>query len=292
MVIELCGIGLTFRSSRAHNPRVVTTTREAQVLEALRITGRASVGDLAERLALGEATVRRALQRLAEEGRVIRTYGGAVLADQPHAGGVAAGIDPRTVARRVIGAAAASLIREGDTVALSSGTTVLELARHLRDRRLTVITNALDVANVLLDAPGIELVLLGGVLLPGVHSLGGHLTERAMHDLRADTVFMGASAVDLEHGFMTEQVAEIPVDRALRRMARDAVMLVDAGKFDRVAPGFMFGFEAVTVVVTDAGTRPETIRALRDRDIRVVVGGADVTQDRMHHAAGREGGTR
>ena len=222
---------------------MVTGSREALVLDALRSSGRASVGDLAERLDLGEATVRRALQRLAGDGRVIRTYGGAVLADQA-AARPGAGDDPQAAAKRAIGAAAAELVRDGDTVALSSGSTVLELARRLRDRRLTVITNALDVANVLLDAPGIELVVLGGVLLPGVHSLGGHLTETAMRDLRADTVFMGASAVDLDHGFMTEQIAEIPVDRALRRMAREAVILVDASKFDRVAPGFMFGFDA------------------------------------------------
>jgi DeoR/GlpR family transcriptional regulator of sugar metabolism len=252
---------------------VVTGSRETLVLDALRASGRASVGDLALRLDLGEATVRRALQRLAEDGRVIRTYGGAVLADQPHAAaGGPGGPDPQVAAKRAIGAAAAGLVRDGDTVALSSGSTVLELARLLRDRRLTVITNALDVANALLDAPGIELVVLGGVLLPGVHSLGGHLTERAMADLRADTVFMGASAVDLEHGFMTEQIPEIPVDRALRRMAREAVILVDASKFDRVAPGFMFGFDQVGTVVTDGSARPETLGALGERGIRVMVG--------------------
>lgn len=249
---------------------MVTASREAQVLDALRVSGRTSVTELAARLGLGEATIRRALHRLSEDGRVIRTYGGAVLADQPHA--AAAVDDPTVPVKRAIGTAAAALVRDGDTVALSSGSTVLELARLLRDRRLTVITNALDVANVLLDAAGIELVVLGGMLLPGVHSLGGHLTETAMRDLRADTVFMGASAVDHEHGFMTEQIAEIPVDRALRRMARDAVILVDASKFDRVAPGFMFGFDQVSTVVTDATVRPETIEALHDHGIRVVVG--------------------
>ena len=66
------------------------------------------------------------------------------------------------------------------------------------------------------------LVVLGGMLLRGAHSLGGHLTEAALGDLRADAVFMGASAVDLGHGFMTEQIAEIPVDRALRIVTASA----------------------------------------------------------------------
>ncbi|MFO1539741.1 MAG: DeoR/GlpR family DNA-binding transcription regulator [Chloroflexota bacterium] len=250
---------------------MTATTSEALVLDALRASGSASVGDLSVRLGLGEATVRRALQRLAEDGRAIRTYGGAVLPDRAHA--VRDAVDPRAAARRAIGAAAAGLIRDGETIALSSGSTVLELARLLRDRRLTVITNALPVANALLDAPGIELVVLGGVLLRGMNSLGGHITEAAMADLRADRLFMGASAVDMEHGFMTEQVQEIPVDRALRRMAREAVILADAAKFDRVAPGFMFGFSHVGTVVTDPAVRPETVAALEAHGIRVVLGG-------------------
>jgi DeoR family transcriptional regulator, aga operon transcriptional repressor len=253
-----------------HDSRVLTTGSDALVLDALRAVGRASVADLSARLDLGPATVRRALARLADEGRVLRTYGGAVLADParplslPHE-------DPEIAAKQAIGAAAAGLVRDGETIALSSGTTVLEVARHLRGRRLMVITNALDAVSALLDSPGLDLVVLGGLVLPGVHSLQGHLTEQAMTDLRADRVFMGASAVDLEHGFMTEHVAEIPVDRALRRMAREAVVVVDATKLERLAPGFMFGFESVGTVVTDERIRRDIVDAITIRGPRVVV---------------------
>lgn len=247
----------------------MTHSRDELVMDVLRSTGSTSVAELADTLDVAEATVRRALQRLAREGRVIRTYGGAAVAEGLPA---IVSADPLLPQKRAIGAAAASLIEDSSTVALSSGSTVLELARRLRDRRLTVITNALDVANALLDAPEIELVVLGGVVLPGVHSLRGHLTEGAMRDLRADTVFMGVSAIDLDHGFMTEHVREIAVDRALRRMARDAVILCDASKFDRVAPGFMFGFEQVGTLVTDERVRPQFIEALAARGTRVVVG--------------------
>jgi DeoR/GlpR family transcriptional regulator of sugar metabolism len=264
---------LTFRAVRADNPRVVhSATRDALLLDVLRASGRASVADLAAQMHVGEATVRRSLQRLAGSGEVIRTYGGAALADAPRAGATRSR-DPELGHKRAIGAAAAELVRDGDTIALSSGSTVLELARRLRDRRLTVITNALDVAGVLLDAEGIDLVVLGGVVIPRIHSLRGHLTEVGMGELRADTAFMGVSAIDLEHGFMTDHVAEIAVDRALRGMARDAVVLADASKFDRVAPGFMFGFEQVGTLVTDTRARPAFVEALTARGTRVVVGG-------------------
>jgi DeoR/GlpR family transcriptional regulator of sugar metabolism len=167
-------------------------------------------------------------------------------------------------------------VQDGSTIALSSGTTVLEMARLLRHRRLTVITNALDVATVLLDADEVELIVLGGVVLPQMHSMRGHLTEDTLRDLRADTVFMGASAIDLGTGFMTEQVREIAVDRAMRSIAREAVILADSSKFDRVAPGFMFGFEQVGTVVTDDHIDSRMHEALEQRGLRVVVGSSDV----------------
>lgn len=257
---------------RADNAAVVyAPARDALVLDAVRASGLISVAELATRLDVGEATVRRSLQRLAGDGRVFRTYGGAVLAD-PARPPRAPADDPELTAKRAIGHAAASLIRDGETVALSSGSTVLEVARRLRGRRLTVITNALGVVNTLIDSPGLDLVVLGGLVLPGVHSFQGHLTEQAMLDLRADRVFMGASAVDLEHGFMTEQVAEIPVDRALRRMAREVVVVIDATKFERLAAGFMFGLEAVGTIVTDDRVPAAMVEALRGQGVSVVVG--------------------
>lgn len=240
-------------------------------MDVLRVSGAASVSDLAASMDVTEATVRRTLQRLARDGRVIRTYGGATVVEG-RVRQVTRYDDPETERKRVVGAAAAELVEDGSTIALSSGTTVLEMARRLRGRDVTVITNALDVANALLDAPGIELIVVGGVVLSEMHSLRGHLTEESLRDLRADTVFMGASAVDLGTGFMTEQVREIAVDRAMRDIAREAVILADASKFDRVAPGFMFGFGQVGTIVTDDGIDESTREALEGRGVRVIVG--------------------
>jgi len=245
------------------------TARDEVVMDVLRTSGSASVTGLADTLDVTEATVRRTLRRLAEDGRVIRTYGGAAVATGSNLAPAPID-DSRLVAKIRIGTAASELVRDGSTIALSSGSTVLEFARRLRERRLTVITNALDVANVLLDAPGIELVVLGGVVLPGMHSMRGHLAEDSLRDLRADTVFMGASAIDLDTGFMTEQVQEIAVDRALRGAAREAVILADSQKFGNVAPGFMFGFEQARTVVTDEGVDPGMRAALEERGVRVI----------------------
>ncbi|OGO59321.1 MAG: hypothetical protein A2V85_09045 [Chloroflexi bacterium RBG_16_72_14] len=134
-----------------------------------------------------------------------------------------------------------------------------------------MITNALDVANVLLDRDGIELIVLGGVVRPRMHSMLGHLAEIATAELRADMLFMGIGAISVAQGLMNDSVPEILIDRALRRMARSAVVLADASKFTQVAPGFVFGLDEVDVLVTDDAAPPETLAAVRDRGVRVIV---------------------
>ena len=270
----------------AHNPLVPAPTPvDERLLDLLRHRGTRSVAEIAGTLDVGEATVRRSLRRLSGSGRVIRIYGGAVLTgerpiDSP------AGARPDDQARREIGAAAAEMVPDGATVVLSSGSTVLALARRLRGRRLTVITNAIDVVSALADEPEIEVVVLGGILLPRTRSLIGHLTDRATRDLRADIVFMGASAVDLEHGFMTEEVGEIQTDRAMRGIARECVILADASKLDHVAPGFMFGFDQVGTLVTDERIRPAMRSALGERGLSVVVA---ASADPLTRPAGAHG---
>jgi DeoR/GlpR family transcriptional regulator of sugar metabolism len=241
-------------------------------MRRLREDGRASVDVLARDLGVTPSTIRRDLARLADEGTLVRTYGGAALA-----GAGAAHprrMDAAAAAKRAIGAAAAALVHDGQTIAISSGSTTLELARRLVDRRLTVITNALDVAGILLDREGIELVVLGGVVRPRMHSMLGHLAELALGELRADTLFMGIGALDPDRGLMNDSIPEILTDRALRRSARTCVVLADSSKFAQVAPAFVFGLDEVDVVVTDAGADPADVVALQSRDVRVVVAAA------------------
>ncbi len=242
--------------------------RRARLVEHLRSDGRASVAQLAVGLGVTQSTIRRDLQRLARDGRLVRTYGGAAIADRVSR--VPAN-DPARASKQRIAGAARDLVTDGSTIVIGSGSTALAFARAIDDRRLTVITNALDVANVLMDREGIELIVLGGVVRPGMHSMLGHLAELATSELRADTLFMGIGAISVEQGLMNDSVPEILIDRALRRMARTAVVLADASKFEQVAPGFVFGLAEVDVIVTDDAVPAATIAAVRERGIRVLV---------------------
>jgi DeoR/GlpR family transcriptional regulator of sugar metabolism len=249
--------------------RMPRSDRRLRLVRRLREEGRASVDVLARDLGVTPSTIRRDLARLADEGTLVRTYGGAALAGA--SAPLPRRVDAAAAAKRAIGGAAAALVEDGQTIAISSGSTTLELARRLVDRRLTVITNALDVASVLLDRDGIELVILGGVVRPRMHSMLGHLAEIALRELRADTLFMGIGAVDPDHGLMNDSIPEILTDRALRRSARSCVVLADSSKFAQVAPAFVFGLEQVDTIVTDSGADPADVVALQARGIRVVV---------------------
>ena len=207
--------------------------RRGQLVRRLREDGRASVGDAGPRSRrhavddpprprpAGRRRRPRPDLRRRGAGRGDRVAGGAVAARPPRRSGRSA--PPRP-----------PLVEDGQTIAISSGSTTLELARRLVDRRLTVITNALDVASVLLDRDGIELVVLGGVVRPRMHSMLGHLAELALRELRADTLFMGIGALDPDHGLMNDSIPEILTDRALRRSARSCVVLADSSQ---VRPG-------------------------------------------------------
>ena len=137
------------------------------------------------------------------------------------------------------------------------------------------------MAWTLVDRPGIDLIVLGGAIRPGMHSMLGHLTEMASRELRADTLFVGIGAISLDHGLMNDSVPEI-VGPGLRRMARRCVVLADARKFDLVAPAYVFGLDEVdTIVTNDAANRDDRGAArARGRGHRRRVGG-DVVSGRM-----------
>jgi len=226
------------------------------------------VDALARELGVTPSTIRRDLARLSVDGVLVRTYGGAVVRTGTPGRDV---VDPRLAAKRAIGEAAAAIVEDGQTIAISSGTTALEFARRLVDRRLTVITNALDVVGVLLDRPGIELVVLGGVVRPGMHSLLGHLPELALRELRADALFMGIGALSAQLGLMNDAIPEILTDRALRRASTACVVLADSSKLGAVAPAYVFGIEEVDTLVTDADADPEQVASFETRGVRVIL---------------------
>lgn len=233
---------------------------------------RAGVADLCTAFQVSEATVRRDLESLAEQGKIQRVHGGAiaVMRAPPEQPALERGSD-QLVEKRAIGRAAAGLVQDGETVFLGSGTTVLEMARHLSERRgLTVITNSLLVVNALSGLADITLVSLGGMLRSSELSFIGHITEQSLGQLRADRVFIGIRAVSAEHGLMNDYLPETLTDRAILAIGRQVVLTADHTKVGRVAPAFLAPLSSIHVLVTDAGLPPEKISAMRNGGLQVI----------------------
>ncbi|MGC8876383.1 DeoR/GlpR family DNA-binding transcription regulator [Thermus sp.] len=239
--------------------------RRDRLLALLRNHGALSTRELAERLGVSEATVRRDLALLAQRGLLRREHGGALLpeAEPPYA----EKLQRNQGAKEAIAQRAAALVPDGATVVLDSGTTALALARLLAGRPLRAVALDLPVAQALAQGRT-EVLLPGGSVRNGFFSLVGSWTEELLGRLRADLFFLGADAFDLE-GVTNHTFEEAAVKRKAMEVSRKTVLLTDGSKWGKRAPAFVAPLEALDLVVTDLKDP-----ALRERVKVEVVDGA------------------
>src|SRR3954469_20845794 len=240
--------------------------RRQEILHAVR-GGTAHVGELAAAFGVSEMTVRRDLHALEREGKLTRVHGGAVVSAEPSFAEV---VVERLGAKDRIGAAAAALVADGQTIMLDIGTTTLQLARHLRGREVTVITSNLAAYEELLPETSVELVLLGGIVRRNYRSLVGVLTEDALRQLRADVAFLGASGVEDDLAVVDTTMVEVPIKRAMMAAAARTVLLADSGKFGIRARRRACGPEELDVLITDDGAPAAARRALKRAGVEVI----------------------
>src|SRR5215212_1623578 len=214
-------------------------------------------------------TVRRDLRELASEGKLERVRGGAVNAsgEPPFEETVVEQFE----AKNRIGAAAAGLVADGQTVMIDIGTTTLQAARHLHGRDITVITTSLAVYEELVPDPAIELLLPGGIVRRNYRSLVGVLAEDSLRQLKADLLFLGTSGVDARLSVWDSTMVEVPIKRAMIAAADRVVLLADAEKFSM--GGIVRVCEAGVIdhVVTDAALRPAGRAAIEEAGIEATI---------------------
>lgn len=246
--------------------------RQEELLRFVEQHQRATVTEMAEYLSVSLATVRRDLESLTEQGKIHRFHGGAIAVPKapPELPALQRETEQAEYKRR-IGQAAAELVEDGDTIFLGSGTTVLEVARNLRQHlHLTVITNSLPVINILTDAPEINVVCLGGILRRSELSMIGHITEQALTEVVADKVIMGIRALDVERGLTNDYLPETKTDRAILGIGREVIIVADHTKCGRVSTAFVAPITTIQKLVTDINTSPDFIDHLTAKGIEVV----------------------
>ncbi len=252
---------------------ISTPERHQQILSLLSRQGRLRLTEIMGRFSISEATARRDLESLADQGKLQRVHGGAILLEQaPPELPILQRTDEQAAEKARIGRAAAGLIAENETVFLGSGTTVLEVARNLQHRRnLTVITNSLPVLNTLAGAQGITVISLGGTLRDTELSFIGHITEQALMEIRADKVIMGTRGISLKHGLTNDYLEETMTDRAILGIGAQVILVADHSKIKRVSTAYLAKLNGIHTLVTDDQADSDFIKAIRKLGVNVIL---------------------
>lgn len=226
--------------------------RQNEIVELARAEGRVLVDDLAQRFEVTLQTIRRDLGDLAEAGLVDRVHGGAV----PRMGMVNLGYEARrrlhSDAKMAIGAACAAAIPDNSSVILNIGTTTEAVAQALlQHSNITVITNNMNVANILAANPGCEIMVAGGALRRSDGGLVGELATQFIEQFKVDYAVIGSSALDLDGDLLDYDLAEVRVSRAILRHARQSFLVTDHSKLGRSAPARIASLSEIHTFFTD-----------------------------------------
>jgi DeoR family fructose operon transcriptional repressor len=246
--------------------------RHTALLDHLSETGTGSINELCGRFGVSEMTIRRDLSELEREGLLIRTHGGAKLMETAFFEiSFAAKTTQFVKEKKRIAECAAAMVRDGERIIIDSGTTTGHFARCLKERRITVVTNALNVATDLIDCRQIDLHFCGGSLRRGPVAAVGQVAAKFFESFRCDRLFLGVEGID-EAGTMTvPDIEEAQVKQSMMRSAREVVVLADHSKLGRNSLGVLDMLSSVTALITGEEADPSILSNLRQHTNVIVV---------------------
>lgn len=212
--------------------------RRNNIIKLLKNQGKATVQEIVERYQCSEATARRDLDLLEKQGEIIRSLGGAQLSiSNPII--EASFVDKQRLLwaeKEAIAQKAASLVEEGDIVGLTGGTTTFLIARHLKSfQRITVVTNAVNIAMELSDSEGVQVVLSGGVMRQKSFELCGPLAEKVLNSTHIGKMFMGIDGVTIEQGMTTFSEQEAVIGELMLKRATKTFAVFDHTKVGKAS---------------------------------------------------------
>ncbi|AHV36252.1 DeoR/GlpR family DNA-binding transcription regulator [Aeromonas dhakensis] len=257
---------------------MIPVERQQQILHLLAERGAVSITELTERLQVSHMTIRRDIQKLEEQGRVLSVSGGVSLSERIKS-------EPSHATKRslmqeaklAIAHSAAAQVAAGSSVYLDAGTTSLELARELAPREdLMIVTNDFMVCAYLIEHGRGRLYHTGGQVIRENQSCAGEATAHFLRNLHLDVAFLSASSWDAL-GISTPSEQKVPVKRAVVEAAATRILICDSSKYGKVGTFNVVGWEAIDQVISD-GQLPESAReVLAQHGVRltlVPLGGA------------------
>ena len=247
--------------------------RRMQILQIIRAEGRAKVNDLVSRFRTSAVTIRSDLNELHDRNLVQRSHGGAVIQDTVfRESPLHERLKNQSREKQRIGAMAATLIKEGETVILDSGTTTLEVARQIKNiPHLQVITNGVNIAVELLGSRHTQTIMMGGTVRNDSASIVGRATEDMLEQFSADKLFLCGAGCDPEFGVSGTNLEETMANRAMLRAAREIIVVADASKFSRRSMSLIASFAEVDIVISDTSLPPELQERVRSFGCKLIL---------------------
>ncbi len=244
---------------------MMAAERRTQILQIIRKAGRVKVNELAAQFDTSAVTIRSDLNELAQRGLVQRSHGGAMLPDAIlRESPLEERLKAHAEEKRRIGAVAAAMIHDNETIILDSGTTTLEIARQIKSKKgLHIITNGINIAAELLDARDSEVFIVGGTVRGESASINGRFAEEMFDQFSADKLFLSGAGCDLEFGVSGANLEETMVNRAMLRIAREIILVADASKFSRRSMSRIAPFSEIDTVISDKSLSEDIQTKLR-----------------------------
>ena len=250
---------------------MLAAERKMRIVDYVRLHRLATVAALAKEFDVHEATIRRDLMEIEQEGLLKRTHGGVIAEHWTHD-------EPSFNERSTdqldqkmrIGKMAASLVEDGEHIIIDSGTTTLPIARNLVNRNnITVVTNDMNIAVELRDASGVKVILTGGELYPSSYMLNGMFTDHVLNSLHVEKAFLGIPAIHPQHGLMHPEALLVPAKQGMIRAAREIITVVDDSKLGKLSLHTVAPPRAIHTMITGTEASDEAIKPFQDSGMTV-----------------------
>lgn len=246
--------------------------RQSDIMQLAREEGRVSVEQLAARFDVSLQTIRKDLNELCDTGLLQRVHGGAVLSSGVANYAYEARRQLAADEKRNIGLRAASFVPDGCSVLINIGTTTEQVAMALSGKKdLLVITNNVNVVNILKDNQDIELIVAGGVVRHADGGIVGEAAVQLIEQFKVDFAIVGTSAIDQDGSIMDYDYREVKIAQAIIENARHTILVADHMKFERSAPVRIGHLSQIDRFVTDQPLPRHLARICSDGDVQVEI---------------------
>jgi len=258
---------------------MIPSQRREKILDLIKEDGQAKVIDLSRLFKVTEVTIRQDLEKLEQDGYIVREHGGAylknanndlhdlVMPNQKH----------HLKEKMMIARKAIQFIEEGDTIILDSGSTTTEIAKLLMSfNNLTVITNALNIAIMLGAQPGINVLVTGGEFKAPTLSLTGQKAADSFQNLHVDKLFLATAGIALKSGLTYPGISDICVKRAMIESADEIYLVADSSKIGKSAFASLGAISLINYLITDSKIQSDDIKLFENYDVKLIIASEDI----------------